>query len=71
MPDSVDPYPAALEIAVDPSDDRRVVAIVRFDGSLDDFYRVWPRLVHPEAIDRLAGLVETTDLQTIYETARP
>jgi hypothetical protein len=69
MPEGDDPYPAGLEVAVDPSNDRRVITIVRFDGTLEELQNAMPRLVHPESLDRLAKIVETTELENVYSLA--
>jgi hypothetical protein len=63
------PYPAGLEVAVDPSNDRRVITIVRFDGTLEELQNAMPRLVHPESLDRLGKIVETTELESVYSLA--
>jgi hypothetical protein len=69
MPERDDPYPARLEVAVDPSDDRRVITVVRFDGTLEELRNAMPSLVHPESLDRLAKIVETTELESVYSLA--
>jgi hypothetical protein len=69
MPEGGDPYPARWEVAVDPTDDRRVLTLVRFDGTLSDLQDAMPRLVHPESPGRLDAVVESTELQSLYSTA--
>jgi hypothetical protein len=69
MPEGGDPYPARWEVAVDPTDDRRVLTLVRFDGTLSDLQDAMPRLVHPESPARLDAVVESTELQSLYSTA--
>jgi len=66
MPEGDDPYPARWEVAVDPADDRRVLTVVHFDGTLQELESAMPRLVHPESPARLDGVVESTELQSIY-----
>jgi hypothetical protein len=68
-PDGGEPYPAGVEVALDPADDRRILTIIRFDGGMPEFQAAIPRLVHPESRARLAELVESTELEAVYETA--
>ena len=67
-PDGDEQYPAGVEVGVDPADDRRVVTIIRFDGDMSQFSQAMPRLVHPDSLQRLESLVESTELQVVYET---
>jgi hypothetical protein len=68
-PDGDEPYPAGVEVALDPADDRRILTVIRFDGSMPEFRAAIPRLIHPESRARLAELVESTELEGVYETA--
>jgi hypothetical protein len=61
-------YPAEVEVAVDPANDRRVVTIIRFSGSMDDFSAAMPNLVRPDSGERLEKVVESTELEAVYET---
>jgi hypothetical protein len=67
-PAGSDPYPAAVEVAVDPADDRRILTIVRFDGDLAEFQAAMPRLIHPDSHERLDAVVESTEIESIYES---
>lgn len=67
-PDSGDPYPAGVEVGVDPGDDRRILTIIRFDGDMEAFQRAMPRLIHPESHRRVDELVESTELESVYES---
>jgi hypothetical protein len=67
-PDDGEPYPAGVEVGVDPADDRRFLTIVRFEGDLQAFQAAMPRLIHPESHRRLAELVESTELESVYES---
>lgn len=69
MPEAKEPYPARWEVAVDPTDDRRVLTLVRFDGTLSELQNAMPRLVHPESPARLDSVVESTELAAIYSSA--
>jgi hypothetical protein len=68
-PERAGPYPAGADVAVDPADDRRILTVIRFDGSMAEFRAAIPRLVHPDSRARLAELVESTELEGVYETA--
>lgn len=68
-PDAGEPYPAGVEVALDPADDRRILTIIRFDGDMPEFRAAIPRLIHSESRARLAQLVESTELEGVYETA--
>ncbi len=67
-PDGDEPYPAGVEVALDPADDRRILTVIRFDGGMSEFQAAIPRLIHPESRARLAELVESTELEGVYET---
>jgi hypothetical protein len=67
-PEGEGPYPAGVEVALDPADDRRILTIIRFDGDMPEFRAAIPRLIHPESRARLAELVESTELEGVYET---
>jgi hypothetical protein len=68
-PDTGLPYPAGVEVGVDPADDRRILTIIRFDGDMRAFQAAMSRLIHPESHQRLAELVESTELESVYESA--
>ncbi len=68
-PEGDEPYPAGVEIAVDPSNDRRVLTVIRFDGSMEDLQAAMPRLIHPQSHRRLADVVESTALEGYYVAA--
>lgn len=67
-PTTGEKYPAEVEVAVDPANNRRVVTIIRFDGSMDQFTEAMPRLVRPDSVERLHDVVESTELEAVYET---
>jgi len=68
-PEGDAPYPAGVEVALDPADDRRILTVIRLDGGMPEFRAAIPRLIHPESRERLAELVESTELEGVYETA--
>jgi len=59
-------YPAQVEIGVDPVNDRRVLTVIRVDGSLEDLQNRLPDLVHPDSLARLDKVVESTELESVY-----
>jgi hypothetical protein len=67
-PESEEPYPAQVEVALDPADARRIMTIIRFDGSMQDFEKAMPRLTHSQSHQRLAEVVESTELEGVYES---
>ncbi len=65
-PEGDDPYPAQVEVAVDPTDDRKVLTLIRVEGSMEDLQALMPDLVHPDSEARLGEVVESTDLATVF-----
>lgn len=65
-PESDGQYPAHVEIGVDPTNDRRVLTLIRVDGSLEDLQHRLPDLVHPDSLARLDEVVESTELESVY-----
>lgn len=65
-PEGGDEYPAQVEIGVDPTNDRRVLTLIRVDGSLEDLQDRLPDLVHPDSLARLDEVVESTELESVY-----
>lgn len=43
-----------MEIGIDPANDRKVLTLIRVQGSLEDLQRRLPDLVHPDSSSRLA-----------------
>lgn len=67
-PDSGETYPAEVEVGVDPADERRFLTIVKFDGDLEEFHAAMPKLIHADSHARLAELVESTELESVYQS---
>lgn len=65
-PEGEDEYPAQVEIGVDPANDRKVLTVIRVDGSLEDLQARLPDLVHPDSSARLDAVVESTELESVY-----
>lgn len=59
-------YPAQVEIGVDPTDDRKVLTLIRVDGSIDDLQNRLSDLVHADSLRRLDRVVESTELASVY-----
>lgn len=59
-------YPAHVEVGVDPSNDRKVLTLIRVDGSLQDLQDRLPDLVHPNSVARLEEVIESTELESVY-----
>jgi hypothetical protein len=61
-------YLGELEVGADSIDERRVITIVRFRGSMEDFRAKLPEMVRSDAIPQLESVIETTELNAVYET---
>jgi hypothetical protein len=60
-------YPAAVRVARSLADDRQVLTIIEMDIQPDEFQTASAALARSDALDRLAGIVETTELEGVYE----
>lgn len=49
------------------SDDRKVLTIIELDIAPEGFNSIAPTLFRPDASDRIAELVVSTELQGVYE----
>ena len=65
-PEGEGKYPAHVEIGVDPTNDRKVLTLIRVDGSLEDLQQRLPDLVHPDSPARLDEVVESTELESVF-----
>ncbi|MFK4083347.1 hypothetical protein ACI2LF_04515 [Kribbella sp. NPDC020789] len=67
LPEGGGKYPAQVEIGVDPANDRRILTVIRVEGSsLEDLQGRMPELIHPDSHARLAEIVESTELEAVY-----
>ncbi|KPC61828.1 hypothetical protein [Streptomyces chattanoogensis] len=66
-PEGNDKYPVPVNIARNTADDRQVVTILHLDMSLAEFEERRASLTRPDALERLAELVESTDLVGVFE----
>jgi hypothetical protein len=57
-------YPARVTVARNTADDRQVITTLELDMSLEEFAAVRPSLTRPDALARLAEIVE---LEGLYE----
>lgn len=60
-------YPATVRVARNVADDRQVVTIIELDVPPSEFRSASAALTRPDALVRLAGIVETTQLEGVYE----
>lgn len=65
-PEGEEEYPAQVAIGVDPTNDRKVLTLIRLDGSLEDLQRRLPDLVHPDSVARMDEVVESTELESVF-----
>ncbi|HLI35743.1 MAG TPA: hypothetical protein VKV80_00150 [Streptosporangiaceae bacterium] len=60
-------YPARASISRNVTDERQVITILELDMTMDRFAVIAPSLTRLDALDRVSELVESTELQGIYE----
>jgi hypothetical protein len=60
-------YPARASVGRNVSDDRQVITILELDMSLAEFQDARAGLARPDALERLAEIVESTQLEAVYE----
>jgi hypothetical protein len=60
-------YPAKASVGRNVSDDRQVITILELEMSLAEFQAARAGLAHPDALARLAEIVESTELEAVYE----
>jgi len=60
-------YPARISVARNATDDRQVITILELDMSMAEFEEQRAALTRPDALERLAEIVDTTELQGVYE----
>jgi hypothetical protein len=64
---SESPYPARVSVARNVTDDRQVITTLELDMSMEEFAAARASLTRPDALERLAEIVETTQLEGLYE----
>lgn len=60
-------YPATARVARNVADERQVITIIELDVPPSEFRAASSALTHPDALARLAEIVETTQLEGVYE----
>jgi hypothetical protein len=60
-------YPATARVARSVADDRQVITIIELDVPPSEFRAASAALTRPDALARLAEIVETTELEGVYE----
>jgi hypothetical protein len=66
-PENGGDYPATVSVSRSTTNDRQVLTILELDIAPDQFASVAGSLTRPGALQRLAGIVESTELEGIYE----
>ena len=60
-------YPVAVRVSRNVANDRQVITIVEVDVPFAEFETASAALTRPDARQRLAEIVEVTDLEGLYE----
>jgi hypothetical protein len=60
-------YPAKVSVARYVANDRQVVTILELNMSMAEFAQKRAALTRPDALERLAAIVHTTELAGVYE----
>lgn len=66
---TLDSYPARVTIGHSLADERQIMAVFEVDVSSDHLADALPSLVHPQSVERLAQVVESTQLEAVFEDA--
>lgn len=67
VPEDMDGYPAKVSISRNIADDRQVITVLELEESLADFEGKRAVLTRPDALERLSEIVDTTELEGLYE----
>ncbi|PZS36477.1 MAG: hypothetical protein DLM59_01165 [Pseudonocardiales bacterium] len=62
-----DSYPSAVTVSHGITDDRQIISIFEVDAAAQDLPDVLASLVHPDSTNRLAEVVESTQLEAVFE----
>lgn len=65
-PEGTGQYPAEVDIGIDPTNDRRVLTLIRVEGSIQDLQDRLADLVRSDSVERLDKVVESTELESVY-----
>lgn len=64
---TVDSYPAQVTISHNLADERQIISIFEVGVSAEHLADALPALVHPDSAQRLSKIVESTQLEAVYE----
>ena len=68
VPEGIDgAYPARARVARNVANDRQVITIIELDVPAAEFKAASASLTRPDAIQRLAEIVDTTELEGVHE----
>ncbi len=68
VPEGLDgDYPGKVRVARNVANDRQVITILELDIPVTEFKVASASLTRPDALGRLADIVETTQLEALYE----
>jgi|SRR3954447_21143664 len=67
VPEDTDGYPAKFSVSRNVTDGRQVITVLELDMSLAEFEEKRTALTRPDALERLAEIVDTTELEGLYE----
>lgn len=60
-------YPAVVRVAANVTNDRQVMTVIELDMPADEFEQARPTLTRPDARERLAEIIESTQLEGLFE----
>jgi hypothetical protein len=64
---TTDSYPAGVHISHNINDQRQIISIFEVDSTPQDFPELLASLVHPDSAARLGEIVESTQLEAVFE----
>ncbi|MGH3608371.1 MAG: hypothetical protein ACRDRD_09845 [Pseudonocardiaceae bacterium] len=64
---TLDSYPARVSISHGLADERQIISVFEVDVPVEHFAEALPGLVHPDSAQRLSEVVESTQLEAVYE----
>ena len=64
---TLDTYPARVSISHSLADERQVISVFEVDVPAGRLADALPGLVHPDSAQRLSDVVESTQLEAVYE----
>ncbi|QFU91941.1 hypothetical protein [Amycolatopsis sp. YIM 10] len=64
---TMDSYPSGVTISHNLTDERQIISIFEVDCTPEEFPGLLASLVHPDSAARLAEVVESTQLEAVFE----